>query len=32
MKYCTRYDYSTNQWLTGYYVGSRFYVIAKMAA
>ncbi len=32
MKLITRYDIATNTWLTGYYVGSRFYVVAKAAA
>ena len=29
MQYVTRYDISTNTWITGYYVGARFYIVAK---
>ena len=32
MKYVTRYDMNTNTWITGYYIGSRFYVVSKAAA
>ena len=31
MNIIRRYDVSTNMWLIGYYSGSRFYVINKVA-
>lgn len=32
MKYVSRYDIVNNKWLYGYYLGSRFYVLSKIAA
>ena len=29
MSYVTRYDMASNTWITGYYIGARFYVVAK---
>ena len=32
MNLITRYDVNSGMWLTGYYVGTKFVVVAKVAA